>query len=231
MKKKDYYLILGVSRTESAEGIKAAFRKLAKEHHPDKRGPDGTRFFQDLAEAYSVLSDPEAREDYTEELRRSEKRGAYGERLRAGSGRSGTGSDFSRAFAEEFSRRFNRGTPSSFLDVLFEMLQSRSKLYRESSRTGMRNLELILSREEALQGGRLAVRIPVRYKCPDCAGSGWNGPFMCLDCEGSGAFIRMSPFNIRIPPGLGDGEILEANLGGGDLIRIHIRVADRDTPE
>ncbi|MEM5789688.1 MAG: DnaJ domain-containing protein, partial [Syntrophobacteraceae bacterium] len=49
MKKKDYYLILGVSRTESTEGIKAAFRKLAKEHHPDKRGPDGTRFFQDLA--------------------------------------------------------------------------------------------------------------------------------------------------------------------------------------
>lgn len=71
--KKDYYLILGVCRSESTEGIKSAFRKLAKRYHPDKSGPEGTRRFQDIAEAYEVLSHPEARRRYTERLLSSER--------------------------------------------------------------------------------------------------------------------------------------------------------------
>ncbi len=70
--KKDYFLILGVCRSESTEGIKSAFRKLAKRYHPDKSGPEGTRRFQDIAEAYEVLSHPESRRRYTERLLRSE---------------------------------------------------------------------------------------------------------------------------------------------------------------
>ncbi|MBI3303367.1 MAG: DnaJ domain-containing protein, partial [Deltaproteobacteria bacterium] len=48
MLKKDYYLILGVSRTESPRGIRAAFRELAKRYHPERIGPQGTRFFQEI---------------------------------------------------------------------------------------------------------------------------------------------------------------------------------------
>ena len=61
---KDYYLILGVSRTETARGIQNAFRELVKQLRPDRVGPQGTATFQDLVEAYQVLSDPERRKAY-----------------------------------------------------------------------------------------------------------------------------------------------------------------------
>ncbi|HJU61775.1 MAG TPA: DnaJ domain-containing protein, partial [Candidatus Binatia bacterium] len=61
MVRKDYYLILGVSRRESPRGIQDAFRELAKKYHPDLAGPGGAPRFQDIREAYEILSDPEKR--------------------------------------------------------------------------------------------------------------------------------------------------------------------------
>jgi curved DNA-binding protein CbpA len=63
MARKDYYLILGVSRRESPRDIQDAFRELAKRYHPDLAGPAGAPRFQDVREAYEVLSDPE-KENY-----------------------------------------------------------------------------------------------------------------------------------------------------------------------
>ncbi len=60
---RDYYDILGVSKTASADEIKRAFRKHAVKHHPDKEGGDETKF-KELNEAYSVLSNPKSREQY-----------------------------------------------------------------------------------------------------------------------------------------------------------------------
>src|SRR5437870_11490997 len=58
---KDLYSTLGVSRTESLHGIREAFRKLAKRYHPDHAGQQGTLKFQEILNAYEVLSDPEKR--------------------------------------------------------------------------------------------------------------------------------------------------------------------------
>jgi len=69
---KDYYLILGVSRTETARGIQNTFRELVKQLHPDRVGPQGTAAFQDLVEAYRVLSDPERRKAYRQHLLQTE---------------------------------------------------------------------------------------------------------------------------------------------------------------
>jgi DnaJ-class molecular chaperone len=55
MERKDYYLILGVSRGENLEGIHDAFRELAKKYHPDRAGPEATGKFQEIQEAYDVL--------------------------------------------------------------------------------------------------------------------------------------------------------------------------------
>ncbi len=74
MATKDYYLILGVSRTESESGIREAFRELAKRYHPDRVGPQSTRFFQDILEAYQLLSDPERRKHYNQGLHHAEGR-------------------------------------------------------------------------------------------------------------------------------------------------------------
>ena len=63
MEKKDYYIILGVSRSESGSGIHKAFRNLAMTYHLGRVGPEGTGRFQDIMEAYRVLSDPQKRRD------------------------------------------------------------------------------------------------------------------------------------------------------------------------
>src|SRR5882762_403396 len=69
---KDYYLILGVSRTETARRIQNTFRELVKQLHPDRVGSRGTAAFQDLVEAYRVLSDPERRKAYRHHLLQTE---------------------------------------------------------------------------------------------------------------------------------------------------------------
>lgn len=71
---KNYYIILGISPTTSAEGVRGAFRRLAKKFHPDKAGGERTAFFQDITEAYEVLSDPEKRKLYNQKLTDENKR-------------------------------------------------------------------------------------------------------------------------------------------------------------
>src|SRR5215218_5445211 len=68
MELKNYYFILGVPRTATARDILHAYRELAKLYHPDRVGPQGTATFQDIVEAYEVLSDPERRRHYTDSL-------------------------------------------------------------------------------------------------------------------------------------------------------------------
>ena len=61
---KDYYLILGVPLDAAPGEIRSAFRRLALQYHPDRRGEAGTRAFRDISEAYDVLSDPAQRARY-----------------------------------------------------------------------------------------------------------------------------------------------------------------------
>ncbi|HEX2056029.1 MAG TPA: DnaJ domain-containing protein [Nitrospiraceae bacterium] len=65
---KDYYGILEISRSESVEGIHRAYRRLAKQHHPDHAGVEGAARFRAIQEAYDVLSDPERKRRYDETL-------------------------------------------------------------------------------------------------------------------------------------------------------------------
>jgi curved DNA-binding protein CbpA len=68
MELKDYYFILGVPRTATERDILRAFRELAKLYHPDRAGQQGTASFQDIVEAYEILSDPERRRHYNHSL-------------------------------------------------------------------------------------------------------------------------------------------------------------------
>lgn len=65
---KNYYVVLGVPRSETLDGIRTAYRDLAKRFHPDRVGEAGTRSFQEISEAYGVLSDPKRRRAHDREL-------------------------------------------------------------------------------------------------------------------------------------------------------------------
>ncbi len=71
----DYYAVLGVSRADTLHGIQAAYRKLAKQWHPDRAGMEGKEQFQALQEAYEVLSDPERRRTYDAQVARRRRMG------------------------------------------------------------------------------------------------------------------------------------------------------------
>lgn len=73
MKRKNYYQALGVPRNETPAGIRAAYVQLAKRLHPDLAGPESTSAFQEIVEAYEVLSDPVRRSAYNSELSRAEQ--------------------------------------------------------------------------------------------------------------------------------------------------------------
>ena len=70
MERQNHYLVLGVPRVETAEGIRSAFRDRALEHHPDRAGPDGAERFREVVDAYRVLSDPQRRRAYDASLSR-----------------------------------------------------------------------------------------------------------------------------------------------------------------
>jgi DnaJ-class molecular chaperone len=93
---KNYYLILGVSRSESPEGIRSRYRTLARALHPDVAGAESTRAFQEISEAYRVLADPVARRRYNSALAHLQGRQPVG----AGSRPSASPADPASPFAE-----------------------------------------------------------------------------------------------------------------------------------
>ncbi|HEX6946268.1 MAG TPA: molecular chaperone DnaJ [Acidimicrobiia bacterium] len=160
---RDYYQVLGVDRNATTEEIKKAFRKIARQTHPDMNpdDPGAAAKFREAAEAYEVLSDPETRRRYDrgdtidlEDLLGSFT--GFDDLLRSvfGEGLFGTGSR---------ARRTPRGR-----DVLVRT-------------------EIPL--ELAAFGGPVTVDYTTRVRCPDCRGTGaepGTSPVTCPDCGGSG---------------------------------------------
>ena len=229
MATRDYYMILGVTRAESNSGIREEFRELAKRYHPDRVGPQGTVFFQDIVEAYEVLSDPERRALYNRGLRDAE------------------GSDISQSepiivgqaprpeplVPEPLTlRNFSRMRPSP--EALFDRLRRNfSGLgVPKGERVEALTMEIILSPDEAVRGETLLVGVPVFYPCPVCNGSGRDWLFPCSCCLQQGMVEAEKTVRIRIPPLVQNGTVVELPLHGLGVhnfyLRLFIRIAGED---
>jgi DnaJ-class molecular chaperone len=160
MADRDYYVILGVPRTECPRGIHAAFRDLVKVHHPDRAGPETTAAFREVVEAYRVLSDPEARRRYDVALERREARRTEPIRIRYGTPEPLVPEPVSvfghrdeiRPSYEALHHRFR----ANFDDVLAPKSEHPEPLH----------FQVTLSPEEAYAGGVLPIRVPVFHQCP-----------------------------------------------------------------
>ncbi|MBN2752497.1 MAG: molecular chaperone DnaJ [Rhodospirillaceae bacterium] len=174
MTKRDYYEVLGASRTASADELKKAYRKLAMQYHPDRNPGDqeAEHAFKEINEAYEILKDEQKRAAYDR----------YGHRAFAqGGGAPGGGGGFDFEFA------------SGFSDIFDEMFGDFMGGGRRGGQGAMRGADLrynmAISLEEAFAGVKTTIEVPSSVSCDACKGSGSkNGaePVVCPTCRGTG---------------------------------------------
>ena len=256
MRKRDYYDVLGLQRGASNSDLKAAYRKLAMKHHPDRNPGDQhcELRFKEVNEAYEVLKDPDKRAAYDQFGHAAFEHGM-------GGGATGFGADFASTFADIFDdffgmgRRAGRGTG------------------RERGADLRYNMEITL--EESYHGKTAEVRIPTSTTCEVCSGTGAKsgtkpkpcptcggygrvrhaqGFFTlertclacqgrgqviddpCPPCAGAGRVMRERTLSVNIPPGVEDGTRIrlggegEAGLRGGPAgdLYIFLSIATHD---
>lgn len=201
---KTYYMILGVSETETEGGIRAAYLELAKRLHPDVAGEESTLAFQDVAEAYDVLSNPQRREAYNDGLRRTRDGGT--------------------------SNNAPRGPPAEPLVRGCHSILGAPEGIRPSERLESLNLEVLLTLDEAARGCLISVGVPVFAWCSRCRGTGHDWVFPCLHCQQQGIIESEVPVPVRIPPLVTPGAVFELPLDGLGIhnffLRLHVFVED-----
>ena len=237
---KDYYKVLGVSESATDKEIKAAYRKLSKQYHPDASGGNEERF-KEISAAFDVVGDPQKRKEYDEVRRLGPMAGAFG----GGGGNPFTG----------FTQSFRVDDIGDLLGGVF----GGGRRARGARATGPRRgddleAELHLSFTDAVNGVETSVNVvsdapcnacggtgaapgtsPVicstcggrgvrdenqglfsfSQPCRDCRGTGMKIETPCRECRGAGIVHRPRRVKVRIPAGVGDGQRIRVKGRGG----------------
>jgi molecular chaperone DnaJ len=227
--KRDYYEVLGLPREASEAEIKKAYRRLARDHHPDANPDDSgaEERFKELTEAYEVLSNPESRRAYD----------TYGHQIpRAGAGTRGAADPFGGfqdIFETFFGDRFGGPSGGSFfggsrapsrgsdteVEVEVTLREAASGVEREVKVQTVKECSVCggvggtSTRQCGTCGGMGAVRsvresffgqMVSTQTCPTCSGSGRIIEVLCENCQGSGRVAELATHSIRIPAGIED---------------------------
>ena len=245
----DYYAVLGVEPDASADEIKRAFRRLAREHHPDATGGDrdSERRYKEASEAYAVLSDPAKRQQY--------------DAARAGIGSWTTpwGSPFASTIEDIFETFFGGGAGRAREQVrarrgesievavevtLEEVVRGTTKPLRferyetcercegEGSEPGTHpeRCDRCQGTGQVSQARRTVLgSIMTSYPCRECGGTGWLIRDPCSDCRGAGRVSADVEVPLEIPPGIAEGDRMrlsgegEAGAAGGTRGDLYVR--------
>lgn len=225
MANRDFYKILGVDEKAGSETIKKAYRKLAKENHPDTHPGDkaAEEKFKEISEAYNVLSDPKKRQQYD----RMRKYGFASGQPGAGSYQQGLDFDLSDLFGGSFSggrRRSSRQGDFNLDDFfgfgglgdLFSQIFEKENGYAATRNKKGQDIHanLNISFETAVHGGKTVFSVNKDITCSSCGGNGAKGgqqPEICPECHGSG-MVSMArgafALNRPCPRCFGKGKII-----------------------
>ena len=183
---KDYYKVLGVAENASADEIKKAYRKLAKQNHPDANpnNASAAERFKEISEAYSVLSDDEKRKQY-DQMRKYGAFAGLGSRPGGGrpSGSDPSGGNFS------FEDLGGMGGLGDIFGSIFDIGKKGRKGGQGPQRGQSIEYAVDVGFETAARGGKLTISVPVTDTCPTCRGSGaapGTIPVTCTECKGAG---------------------------------------------
>jgi molecular chaperone DnaJ len=171
MDKRDYYEILGVSKTASEDELKKAYRTLAKKYHPDvSKEPNAEAKFKEIQEAYEVLSDPGKRGQY-DQFGHANPNAGFG-----GGGAGFEGFDFGDIFSAFFGGGGQRDSSQ----------RTRARKGSDIQR------RMNISFEESIFGKREKMKVPIYDECPTCHGSGAKSQsdiHTCSKCRGTGSVV------------------------------------------
>ncbi len=255
--KRDYYEVLGVTRTASEDEIKKSYRRLAIQFHPDRNPGDrqAEDKFKEVNEAYQVLSDGEKRAQY-------DRFGHAAFQGPQGAGGFG-GFDFSQGFEDVFSDIFGdffgtgRGRSRSRSRRGDDLRYDLEIDFEDAHRGAERVIKVArLSQCEACNGTRTAAGAGGLRTCPNCRGTGQvrtqQGFFSisttcaqcrgegniisdpCTKCQGQGRIRKLQSLSVRIPPGVDNGSRLklrgegEAGFSGGPSGDLYVVVHVRE---
>ena len=252
---KDYYKILGVEKNATQAQIKSAYRKLAKKYHPDvDKTQAASDKFKEINEAYEVLSDKEKRDRY-DNLGSNWQNMGYGSSggsqggfeqfyqnmggsnaySQADFGSFGGFSDFFKTIFGDmaFQSRGNKSTSSGFYDDIYSQQQSRKQTKTGQKKVNLDQTEIVsITASDLMSKKAVSVTVSNIEKCSHCNGTGSS----CYHCGGTGIVNNKRKLNVKIPPGIkegqkirikGEGRLDEATNQRGDLY-LSVKFKDPD---
>ncbi|HEY5627600.1 MAG TPA: J domain-containing protein [Nitrospira sp.] len=227
---RDYYQVLGVPRTASDDEIKKAYRRLARQYHPDMHSgakkSEMEKKFKELNEAHEVISDADKRKKYDQYGAQWEQAEAY-EKAKQQAGAQGFGGrQTGGAFGED-----------AFSDIFGGMFSGRGGSRRGFAMPG-EDLEtdVDLTLREVLAGVTKRVSLREPLPCSTCQGTGALRSRTCPTCFGSGSITEAKTIEVKIPAGVQDGTRVrvagkgQAGSNGGKRGDLYLHVVIQPDP-
>src|SRR5881275_2383755 len=253
MVEQDYYELLGVQRGADDAAIKAAYRRLAKEHHPDRHNgcSDKEAQFKSINEAYDILKDPQKRAAYDRFGRAAFQNGGSGQDPFGDGGFNGFSDIFSTIFGEFMDPRAQQNAARG-ADLRYDLELSLEEAFTGVEKTitvqamatcepchgsGCTRTEHCASTCKTCGGiGKVRAQqgfFVVERGCPICRGSGEVITDPCPNCQGEGRALLQRKLSVKIPAGVdegtrirvsGEGEAGVRGAGSGDLyLFVHMK--------
>ncbi len=226
---KDYYQVLGVPKTAADKDIKQAYRRLARQFHPDVNpGKDANEKFKAINEAYEVLSDPETRKKYdtygenwkhADQFTQAQGQGGFGFDPTGRSGRGG---------GNRVHVQYGNMGGEDFDSILEDMMGSRGQGQgygrRGAPRRQASEQGVSVTLEEAYAGTTRTMELVRTLTCEVCRGTGYLQKGVCPTCRGAGYVQSPRKIEVKIPAGVDNGSRVRVSAGGEEEIYLVISI-------